>query len=540
MLIQILLTLSLSAFAATAKKQPALGKADAPQGGTFYQVLSAEPETLNPITSQDTYGQMVESQVLDGLLTLNADTYEWEPGLAEKWEVSKDGMTFTFFLRKDAKFHDGKPVTADDVKFSFDYIQDDKFKAVHKRPYFENFSGVTIVDPYTVKFNAREKYFNNLNVIASGGFMPILPKHVYGDPQAKVNKLMVGSGAYKLDKYDKSKGITLKRNKEWWGNTVYPGANKFDEIYFRFVKDENTRLEMIKKGQIDYDIITPEAFVKKAVGEPWGKSALTTKTENLAPKAYGYVAWNLLNPMFQDKNVRVALAMLMNRELMNEKFRYGLSVPATGPWYQQNPYANKDTKAIAYDPKKAGELLAKAGWKDEDKNGILEKTIDGKKVEFKFSLLLGNRDNEKYMTMYKEDLKKAGIDMEIKNVEFNSLLKAVDEKKFDSLLLGWTGGSVDLDPKQIWHTDSAKAGGSNFISYSNKDVDKLIDKARKELDKDKRIKLLSQVYQKIADDAPYAFLFNEKYVLYANTARMKMEKPTYKYDVGTGFWWVTP
>ncbi len=540
MLIQILLSLSVSAFAATAKKQPVIGKPDAPTGGTFYQVMSAEPETLNPITSTDAYGQILENITLDGLLWLNADTYEWEPGLAEKWEISKDGMTITFNLRKDVKFHDGKPLTAEDVKFSFDYIQDDKFKAVAKRPYFENFSGVTIIDPYTVRFNAKEKYFNNLNVISSVGFMPILPKHIYGDPNAKLNKVMIGSGPYKIDKYDKAKGITLKRNKEWWGNTVYPGAYKFDEIYYRFVKDENTRLEMIKKGQIDFDAITPEAYSKKAVGDPWGKTALTVKTENLAPKSYGYVAWNLLNPLFQDKNVRIALAMLMNRDLMNEKFRYGMSIPATGPWYQQNPYADKNVKAIPFDPKKAGELLAKAGWKDEDKNGTLEKTIDGKKVEFNFSLLLGNRDNEKYMTMYKEDLKKAGINMEIKNVEFNSLLKAVDEKKFDSLLLGWTGGSVDLDPKQIWHSDSSKTGGSNFISYSNKEVDKLIDKARKELDKPKRIKMLQEVYRKIADDAPYAFLFNEKYVLYAHTSRMQMQKPTYQYDVGSSFWWVNP
>lgn len=540
MLIQILIALSLSLSAHATKKQPVIGKADAPSGGTFYQVMAAEPETLNPITSQDTYGSMIEGSVLDGLLWLNSDTYEWEPGLAEKWDVSKDGLTFTFFLRKDVKFHDGKPLTAEDVKFSFDYIQDDKFKAVHKRPYYENFSGVEIVDPYTVKFKAKEKYFNNLNVIASGGFMPILPKHVYGDPSAKVNKIMVGSGPYKLDKYDKAKGITLKRNKDWWGNAVYPGAHKFDELYYRFVKDENTRLEMIKKGQIDFDAITPEAFTKKAVGDPWGKTALTKKVENLSPKSYGYVAWNLLNPIFKDRNVRVALGMLMNRELMNQKFRYGMSEPATGPWYKQNPYANKDTKPLPYDPKKAGELLAKAGWKDEDKNGVLEKTIDGKKVEFSFSLLLGNRDNEKYMTMYKEDLKKAGINMDIKNVEFNSLLKAVDEKKFEALLLGWTGGSVDYDPKQIWHTDSMKQGGSNFISYSNKEVDKLIDKARQELDKNKRIKILNKVYQLIADDAPYAFLFNEKYVLYAHTSRMQMEKPTYKYDVGTSYWWITP
>src|SRR5690606_18399645 len=139
-----------------------------------------------------------------------------------------------------------------------------------------------------------------------------------------------------------------------------------------------------------------------------------------------------------------------------------------------------------------------------------------------------NRDSEKYYTIYKEDLKKNGIIMDLKLVEWNSLVKALDEQSFDAVTLGWGGGSIDNDPKQIWHSASAKPGGSNFISYNNPKVDKIIDEGRRTLDREKRIKMWQEVYKLIADDAPYAFMFNSEYELYANTSRMGMVAPTFK------------
>jgi len=153
--------------------------------------------------------------------------------------------------------------------------------------------------------------------------------------------------------------------------------------------------------------------------------------------------------------------------------------------------------------------------------------------------MFSRKDSEKYLTVYKEDLKKSGITMNLKLVEWNSFIKALDDKKFEAVMLGWGGGSIENDPKQIWHSDSAKNQGSNFISYSNKKVDKLIDEGRQELDYNKRIKLWNVIYKEIAKDAPYAFMFNDIYAFYGHTSRMKMEKKTYGYDVGTQFWWLT-
>ena len=511
-----------------------------PQGGTMNLNLDAEPTTLNPVSSTDLYASQVQGYVMESLCEVNEDTYEIEPGLAEKCESSKDGKTFTFVLRQGLKWHDGQPLTMEDVKFSYDVIFDNKFPTAHKRPYLEAIEKYEVLDPRTIRFTAKTKYFRNYDSIAA--LLTIVPKHLYSDPSKKgLGKELVGSGPYKLAEYEKGKRIVLEKNKEWWGFTdprFKDKRNNVDKIVFRFVKEDSIQIEMLKKGDLDYIPMSPEVFEKKAVGEEFGKTILKVKTENKSPKSYGFVGWNLNNDMFKDKNVRIALAHLVNRKLMIEKFRYGMSLPATGPWYQQSEYANPNVKAIPFDVKKATELLKKAGWADSDKNGILDRLVGGEKREFRFQLIYGNQDTEKYWTMYKEDAKQAGIEIELKLVEWNTMVKLMDEGKFDAIALGWGAGSVAVDPKQVWHSSSATKGGSNFVGYKNPEVDKLIDKARETFDKKARIKILQDVYKKIADDAPYAFLFNDKNVLYGHRSRIKKAKDTMVYSVGTAYWWI--
>lgn len=512
----------------------------APKGGNFVINLGGEPPTIHPITATDVYATSVHSSVCEGLLTRDSETYDWKPRLAESWEVSKDNKVFTFKLRKNAVFHDGKPVTAEDVKFSFDAIFNPAYQAAHLQPYYEGLSKVEIVDPYTVRIHAKDSYFKNFESAAG---LTVIPKHVYSDVEKskKMNRELVCSGPYALAKFERGQMIQLKKFDKWWGATdpLYAGAHNFDMLTLRFFKDENVILERAKKGDLDYITLRIEAYMKKTSGHPWGKTIMKQKIENSAPKSYGFVGWNFRKEMFQDKNVRIALAHLMNREEMNKKFRYGMSDLATGAVYLKSEYS-PGNKAIDFSPKKAQELLTKAGWKDANKDGVLEKSIGGKEMPFRFTLIHANKDNEKYWTLYREDLKKAGIDMEIKFLEWNSFLKLLDEGNFDAVSLGWGGGSVDPDPKQIWHSSSAVAGGSNFIGYKNPEVDKLIDVARQEPNRAKRVKLLQDVYKKIADDAPYAFMFNDKFDFYAASAKVGTPAPTFKYEIGLDYWWMKP
>jgi len=533
-----LFTLILSA-ALTAPALATTPNANAPKGGNFVLNLGNEPPTLHPIMSSDLYAQKVQAIVCEGLATRDSDTYEFKPRLAEKWEISKDNKTFTFTLRKDAFFHDGTPVTVEDVKFSFDAIFDPQYEAANLRPYYEGIAKVEIVNPTTVKFIAKDNYFKNFDSAAG---LTIIPKHVYGDvaKSKKMNRELVCTGPYAVAKFDRGQMIQLKRFDKWWGwnDPANKGMYNFGSQTLRFFKDENVIIERAKKGELDFIEMKVEGFMKKTEGAPWGVSVFKHKVENSAPKAYDYIGWNLRKEMFQDKNVRFALAHLVNREEMNKKFRYGLSDLANGAIYVRSEFAPPGVKAIEFNPKKAQDLLAKAGWTDADKNGVLEKTLNGKKTEFKFTLIYANKDKEKYWTMYREDLKKAGIDMELKYLEWNSFLKLVDEGNFDAVTMAWGGGSVEPDPKQIWHSSSAIVGGSNFIAYKNPEVDKLIDEARVESNKAKRRTMLQQVYKKIAEDAPYAFLFNDKYEFYANSNKVGMPAETFKYEIGTDYWWM--
>lgn len=526
----------------------------APKGGTFTLNLGGEPPTLHPIMSTDLYASEVQAYLRDSMAARDPETYDWVPRIAEKWEIAKDNKTFTFHLRKDAVFHDGKPVTAEDVKFSFDAIFEPKYEAAHLRPYYEGIAKVEIIDPYTVKATAKDNYFKNFDVIAG---MDIIPKHVYADVEKskKMTREYVGCGPYKLAKFDRGQMIVVQRFDKWYGTSMdlWKGAYNFDTINIRFYKEETVILERAKKGDLDFIEMRAESFVKKTDGAPWGKTLLKKKIENSGPKSYGFVAWNLRKELFQDKNVRLALAHLMNRPEMIKKFTFDMSEPARGPVFNKSEYASPNVKALAFDPKTAKELLAKAGWKDEDKNGVLEKTVNGQKQEFRFSLAYSNKDIEKYWTLYREDLKKAGIDMELKYLEWNSFLKTLDDNvdgdgrggyknapAFDAVALAWGGGDLFWDPKQIWHSSSAVAGGSNFIAYKNPTVDKLIDEARQTLDRTKRRDMLRKVYETIAGEAPYAFLFNSKYDFYAVTSRISQPADTFKYTIGTDYWWVKP
>lgn len=517
-----------------------LGNVEAPQGGTFYLNLAVEPKTLNPITSTDAYASRVHSYVMDTLMYRDEQTYAWQPALAESVETSADGRTFTFTIRQGATFHDGRQVRAEDVKFSFDVIFDDAFQVFHMRPYYENIERADIVDKHTVRFTTKNKYFGNFNVLAS---LTIRPKHVYGDVKQakKMNKKIVGSGPYLLDRYDKGRRIVLKRNRAWWGNDLaqFRGKYNFKKIVMKFAQNENVALTMLRKGELDFDGLTPEAYSKKTRGKVWGEKVLKVKAVTKSPKGYGFVGWNLRQPLFQSRHVRLALAHLMNRDLMNRKFRFGMSLLASGPWYRQSVYADPDVKPIPFDPAKALSLLRREGWTDSDRDGVLDKRLDGKKVDFQFTLLNANKDSEKYWVLYQDDLAQAGIRMNIKLVEWNTFITKLDEAQFDAVALGWSGGSVDLDPKQIWHSASAVKGGSNFIGYKNAEVDRLIEQARRELDKQKRIPILRQVYRKIAEDAPYAFLFNDQFTLYAHSKRVQKVQDAYDYSIGLDFWWMS-
>ena len=544
----------IAALATAAHAKPAtmkatvLGNPDAPVGGTFYRNFQVEPESFNPLNSVSGYARETVGYVNETLLGMNPDTYEFEPGLAESYEVSKDFLTFTFHLNKAAHFSDGKPVTSADVKFSIDYVKNPAYQAAHLIPYYDAVAEVTAPDEQTVVVRMKTKYYRNLETIGAGS--PIFPKHIYEDPKAKFPIApLFGSGAYKVETYNRGQNLVLVRDKNWWGlaNPTWKGSAKFERVNFRFIKDESLQLEMMKKGQIDYlEDVRAESYETRAVGEAFGTTIKKMAVVDRIPKAWGFIGWNYVNPekpgtphpILADKDVRAALAMLLNRKLLIEKFMYGKEVEGLGPAEFNSTQLPPDAKPVAFNPQQAKVLLKRAGWDDHDKDGILDKIVNGQKVDFHISLLFANRDVEKYYTIYKEDLRKAGIALELKLVEWSTFTKLLDEQKFDGIAMRWGGGGKESDMKQIWHSESARGGGSNFISYKNTQVDKYIEQARVEMNEKKRMALWQKASRLIIDDHAYTYLFSPKFDLFLVNQRIGFVKPRYTFSSGVGLWWV--
>ncbi len=506
-------------------------------GTTIYYNIGGEPTTISPLSGSDGYTTAVHSYIFESLLTNDLDSYEWKPALATEWKVSDDKRTFEFKLREGVKWHDGTEFTAEDVKYSYDVIFTDDFKAVQYRPFYEAIKEVQVIDKYRVKFIVKDDYFQNFDICAG---IKVLPKHFYSNQANKQNfgKEIVGTGPYIMEKYDRGQKMILTKNQNWWGNNVQSEKDSYQipKVVLRFVSEENVSLELLKKGDIDFLGVRAEGFIKKMVGDIWEKRVVKVKTENKSPKGYNFIGFNMKHPILKDKQVRHALSLLFNRPLMLDKFEYNMSEYATGPIYVQSDYASPEVKPVPYDPNEALKILRAAGWKDSDKDGFLDKVIDGRKTKLSFTIMEPSPEIMKYLTVFKEDASKAGVEVNIKNIEWNSFIKLLDERNFEAVRLAWGGGSVDWDPKQIWHTDSIKGAGSNFISYSNPQVDKLIDSSRKIFDKEKRIKELRKVHEMISADYPYIFFFNSKYTLYGHTKRVEKPKDTFTYGIGQQYW----
>ncbi len=506
-------------------------------GSSITYNIGGEPSTLSPLSASDGYSSSVHAYVFESLLDRDIDSFEWKPALATEWTVSKDKRVFEFKLRENVKWHDGKEFTAEDVKFSYDVIFSDDWKAVQHRPYYESIKSVEVLEKYRIRFTVKDDYFMNFDVCAG---ISVLPKHFYSNKENKkeFGRKLIGTGPYILSKYNKGQKIILVQNHDWWGRTVESekAINTIKKINLRFVMEENVYLELLKKGDLDFQTLRPEGFMKKTVGEIWDKKIVKVKTQNKTPKGYSFIGMNLKHPILKDREVRKALSMLFNRPLMLSKFEYNLSDYATGPVYIQSDYASPVVKPIEFNPNEALRVLTKAGWKDTDRDGILDKNISGKKTPLSITILEPNIDVMKYLTIFKEDASKVGVEIKLKNIEWNSFIKLLDERNFEAVRLAWGGGSVEIDQKQIWHSSSISGAGSNFIGYSNPEVDRLIDQARQIHDRNQRIILNRRAYELISADYPYIWWFNSKYTLYGHSKRIIKKQDTYKYGIGQQYW----
>lgn len=466
--------------------------------------LGAEPPSLNRITAQDAYASEVNGYLYDSLIQRNRDTLEWEPKIASRWEVSEDKKTYTFYLRQDVKWHDGTPVTAADVVFSYNLIMNPKVQAAHWRGYYQDIESVKEINPYTVQFKYKKIYFLALSFC---GGIPMVPKHLvsqYEDFEASpFSRNPVGNGPFKFKKWVTNTKIILERNEEYWGEKP-----EIKTIEYKIIPDAAIGLQVLKKGLLDFYELTSIQWTKQTGSEKFNK--MFRKIGYPSP-GYSYIGWNNDHPIFKNAKVRRAMTHMVNRKKMNEKLNFGLGKIVVGPFFPFGKQYNKDIKPFKYDPNRSKELLKEAGWTDTDGDGLLDK--DNKPFRFTFLYPSASKNTERISTILKEELIKLGVDMNIVKMEWAAFLDRINKREFDATMLGW-GTPIEGDPYQVWDMSGVEQkNSSNFISYKNKEASELIRKARVEFDEVKRNELYWKFQDILHEEQPYTFMFNKPAVV---------------------------
>jgi peptide/nickel transport system substrate-binding protein len=519
---------------------PSAAAAGQPVTGDWLLIHSlSDPEQLNPLTSNDAAASSILQYILQGLLTRDPESLELKPVIATaRPEISADKLSYTFSIRRDVHFQDGKPLTAEDVLFSIKAIKCPLVNAPFLRVYFDSVIDARRIDEFTVRFTIREPYFLNESVL---GGIDVLPRHYY-DPEnllknvtlgdlakpvdqlpANVQKFAdnfnknfsrnpMGSGPYKLASWQTGREIDLVRDPHYWGY----GKEGIDQPYidrhkYRIINNMDAALVTLKSGGLDEMGLTPIQHVRGTSSERFKREF--QKYEYFAPN-YTYIGWNNNHVIFRDQNVRRAMTYFTNRKQMVESILFGLGEVVEGPIYFFRPEYDKTLPRYEFDPQRGLEILRAAGWSDTDGDGVLDKVIDGRKVPFRFELKInsGNTTRKSVALTVQDELRKHGIEVSVREIDWTIFLGDVKARKFDALILGWSMSVGEPDAYQVWHSSQAANAGSNHIGYKNARVDQILEQYRREFDPQKRIALYREFQQILSAEQPYTFLFVSKSV----------------------------
>lgn len=505
-------------------------------GDWVVQQIGADPDSLNPITGQDATGQMIRyPTIFETLLVMDHETLKLKPLLAESYEISPDQLTYTFHLRHDVKWQDGVPFTADDVKYSYDKVQDPKVDAAQIRNYFTNIKSCEVLDSYTVRFTATERYFKTLECLGTDE-LPIVPKHILEKGEPDFNKHPfgrhpVGTGPYKFVRWDTGSKIVLERDDAYWGG---PGHYP-KRLVFEIIQEPYVAAQLLKKGEID--VVDGMAAIQWERELAHSRSVSRLNEIVYPYPAYSYLGFNLRLPIFSDIRVRHAIDLLIPRDEILAQIalnKYANKTSGYDP--PSSPTYNHDVLPTPYDPNLALRLLQEAGWKSDHGNGLLYK--NGQPLSFTLLYPSGNTNGEKIAELIQESLRGKGIDLKLSRLEWAQLLEQINDWKFDAVMGGWALDIIS-DPYQLWHSSQADIKkSSNFIGYKNAEADKLIAEGRLEYDDAKRAVIYRQLHQIIHDDYPVCFLFNPHVILLVSNRfqNVKTFAPRPCFDITT--WWV--
>ncbi len=476
------------------------GKADP---NTLVVVIESSPTNLDPRVGLDGPSELIDNLIFDDLLS-RGDNLDVAPGLAERWEIP-DPLTYVFHLHHGAMFHDGRPVTSRDVKWTFDTLLQGKIRST-KAAVYRFVDHIDAPDDFTVVFHMKERDATLLWNLSDGA-IGIVP---YGSGD-EMTQHPIGSGPFKFVSAETDREVVIERNDGYWDQKA-----KLPRVRFAVVPDETTRALELRKGSADVAVnsLTPDTVLTLS-REPG------LAVERMPGTRLAYMAFNLRDPILKDVRVRQAIAYALDRQPMIDYLWRGQAQLARSLLPTQSWAYDGDVRAYEHDPEKANQLLDAAGYA----------AVNG--VRFHLTMKTSTDANTRLMVaVMQQQLRAAGIALDIRSFEPATFLSDVIHGLFQVYSLRWIGGNEDPDIfEYVFHSAKFPPNGANRGFYSNPKIDALIDKARREVDPKVRKPLYAEVQRTLAEDLPYIDLWYLDNVM-VHTRRVKNLKlnPSGNYD----------
>ncbi len=478
-----------------------------------------------PIYSSTRYDTWVNKLVFDGLIE-NDEKGNVVPNLAESYEVSEDGKTYTFKLNKGVKFTDGTELTAKDVAFTYTAICDPSYDGPrmdlvsnlvgyeeYNKGNADSVKGINIIDDYTISFTNKDLDAGGIWNFEYG----IMPESYYGfkkgDFQAVKDKLLkpVGSGAYKFVHFKPGQEVKFEKNANYW-----KGEPNIPYIVMK-VTNGQTLLQELMAGTVDIDKVgaKPENI------DPL-KQAGFINLDLYMQNGYGYIGMNYGSDKLKDNKVRQALAYGLNRQGFMDSYYQGYGQVYNSHILPTSWAYNPDVPKYEYNPEKAKQLLDEAGWKDTNGNGIRDK--DGVELDLQWLTYTDSKFVDSLIPIVQQSWKEIGVNVTPELMEFGTMIDKVDKREYDITNLAW-GLSIDPDPSGIFAISQDVPGGFNNVGWRNEEADKLLKEGKTTLDQEKRKKIYQEWQLKFSEDLPYIILGNAQ-EMFASNSKVKGYKPS--------------
>ncbi len=476
--------------------------AQAAKGGVLVIGTTQRARHFNSAVQSGFATMMVASQLFASPLRMDKN-WKPQPYLAERWELSPDNRSVTLYLRKNAVFHDGKPITSEDVKYSIETVRDNHpFKSM-----YAPVNAVTSSDPHVAVVRLSQPH-PALLLAMSTSLTPILPKHIFDNgTDIKVsprNSNPIGSGPFKLVEYKPGEYLIMER----FDGFFLKGAPNLDRIIIRDFKDPTSMLLAFERGEIDINPEIADASYMGRVRKAPGAKLIDS------PAAYGPLLWlafNTKNPKLADKRVRQAINYAIDKKFMVDTMLGGVQPRSTGPISSGSPFYTADVERYEFNIAKANKLLDEAGLKP-GANGI--------RLALEIDSIPGGSDSKTIQEYLKPALAKIGIDGTVRvSPDFPTWARRISSQQFDMTLDSvWNWGDPVIGVHRTWLSSNIKPGviWSNTQSYSNPKVDELLIAAGQEMNLAKRKALYKEMQKLVVDDCPVAFLYEINQRIAAN------------------------